>query len=202
MDVAALVENYGYPVILLGSLLEGESVLLAGGFAAHRGYLVLPGVIAVGALGGFLGDQILFHLGRRHGSHIVFRFPKVARQSQKMNKWLLRHQNFSIILVRFVYGMRLAGPVLLGMSGISPFRFFFLNLTGAIIWATLVSFLGYGSGVVLNALLSDIGKYEEITILVILFSSLIFSIVYRHRLNKHQVVLRREAGIADKIKSQ
>lgn len=201
MDVAALVQNYGYPAILLGSLLEGESVLLAGGFAAHRGYLVLPGVIAAGALGGFLGDQILFHLGRRHGPGIVFRFPKVAQQSQKMSKWLLRHQNFSIILVRFVYGMRLAGPVLLGMSGISSLRFFLLNLTGAIIWATLVSFLGYVSGMVLNALLSDLGKYEEITILFILFSSLVFGIVYRHRL-KHQVVLRREAGIADKIKPQ
>lgn len=179
MDVATLVQDYGYPVIFLGSLLEGESVLLAGGFAAHRGYLVLPGVIALGALGGFTGDQILFHLGRRHGVRVIKRFPCIERHARRVNDWAMHYQNLSIVIVRFVYGMRLAGPVLLGMSGIAPWRFAALNLLGAVAWAAIVVMLGYVSGAAMSVILSDFKQYEEMTLLTILAAGVIGGFIYR-----------------------
>ena len=52
VSVEQLVEAYGYPVILLGTLVEGQPVMLFGGFAAHRGYLdLVPWVILAGAVG-------------------------------------------------------------------------------------------------------------------------------------------------------
>ena len=38
----SLIDTYGYLTILIGTFLEGETILVLGGFAAHRGYLHLP----------------------------------------------------------------------------------------------------------------------------------------------------------------
>lgn len=58
MPLADLLREYGYYAVFLGTFLEGETVLVMAGFAAHSGYLQLPWVIAVA--GGTLGDQLYF----------------------------------------------------------------------------------------------------------------------------------------------
>jgi len=42
MDLQSFIENYGYAAILIGTFLEGETILVLAGLAAHQGYLVLP----------------------------------------------------------------------------------------------------------------------------------------------------------------
>ncbi len=68
LDLNALIAAYGYWVIFLGCLLEGETVLILGGMAAHQGALQLLQVIGLATLGGMLGDQLLFWTGRYSGS--------------------------------------------------------------------------------------------------------------------------------------
>jgi membrane protein DedA with SNARE-associated domain len=63
VDVAALVQDYGYYAVFVGALLEGETVLAMAGYAAFEGYLKLERVILIAAIGGFLGDQFFFYLG-------------------------------------------------------------------------------------------------------------------------------------------
>ena len=52
MELASLIQTYGYGIVLIGTVLEGETVLTLAGFAAHRGYLQLPLVIVTAAVGG------------------------------------------------------------------------------------------------------------------------------------------------------
>src|SRR5262245_1845677 len=78
MDLASLLQGYGYSVVVVGTVLEGETILALAGLAAHRGYLALPWVIAAAAAGGFLGDQIYFFVGRFYGPRVLARFPKLA----------------------------------------------------------------------------------------------------------------------------
>ena len=61
------VTHFGYMAILIGTFLEGETILVLGGFLAHRGYLHLPWVIASAFAGTFAGDQLYFYLGRFKG---------------------------------------------------------------------------------------------------------------------------------------
>jgi membrane protein DedA with SNARE-associated domain len=63
----SLLATYGYPILIIGTFLEGETVLILGGVSAHLGYLSLNWVIACGFCGTLLGDQFYFFLGRRHG---------------------------------------------------------------------------------------------------------------------------------------
>ena len=71
MSLETMIATYGYGAVLVGTFLEGETVVLLGGFAAHRGYLDLPWVIAVAFAGSLLGDQLYFYLGRRHSARIL-----------------------------------------------------------------------------------------------------------------------------------
>lgn len=66
-----LVTDYGYLAILIGTFLEGEVILVIGGFLVHRGYLDLPVVIAVAFIGTLVGDQLYFNLGRTRGKRFT-----------------------------------------------------------------------------------------------------------------------------------
>ena len=160
MDLAALIGTYGYWAVALGCLLEGETVLLLAGFAAHRGYLQWPVVVAVAAAAGFAGDMAFFLLGRRFAPQILARWPQVAAQRQRLDGWLQRYDAWVVVSVRFLYGFRIAGPVLIGASGMAWTRFAAFNALGAVLWAVLLSGLGWFFGHAAQALLGKAQHYE------------------------------------------
>ena len=183
MNLQTLIEQYGYLAIFIGTLLEGETVLLLGGFAAHRGYLELPWVIAIATAGGFLGDQILFFLGRRHGAHILARFPSWQDRAKRVHALFQRFHAPLIVLVRFLYGLRIVGPIVIGSSGVPPARFFIYNLIGAVIWALLFGVLGFVFGHAVTLALADIQNYEEIVLGAIALISIALWGYFRKRKN-------------------
>ena len=161
MDLASLLQGYGYSVVVVGTVLEGETILALAGLAAHRGYLALPWVIAVAAAGGFLGDQIYFFVGRFYGQRVLDRFPKLAPGVARVSRVLDRYGAPIIILVRFMYGLRAVGPIAIGMTGVHWLRFALFNALGAILWAVLIGSLGYALGSALTLVLGDLKHIEE-----------------------------------------
>lgn len=160
MNLPDLIETYGYAAVFLGAVLEGETVLLLAGFAAHRGYLSLPAVMMAAFLGGVAGDQLFFHLGRHFGPRLPERFPRLRSRLERVNALLRRHAIPLVLGMRFLYGLRTAGPTAVGMSGFSPWRFLMLNLVGALVWATVISGAGYLFGQALEWLSADLRRYE------------------------------------------
>ena len=45
MSIETIIAAYGYPALFVGTVLEGESILVIAGFLAHRGLLFLPWVV-------------------------------------------------------------------------------------------------------------------------------------------------------------
>lgn len=162
MNLAGLVADYGYVTVLVGSLLEGETVLLLAGAAVHKGYLSFLGVTVLAFCGGTLGDQVLFAIGRRHGVALLQRYPRLEAKAVPVRTAILRYQGLLIVGVRFMYGLRLAGPFVIGMSEVSSRRFAWLNMLGAAIWAPLVVGVGYAFGHTLEWLMTDIARFEAI----------------------------------------
>jgi len=160
MDVAGLVTSYGYWALAIGTLLEGETFLVLAGFAAHRGYLDFPVVVAVGALGGFTGDACFFLLGRRKGRPFLDRRQSWAPSLAPVRRRLERNQTALILGSRFMYGLRILIPCLLGTSDVRVPRFLFLNAVGAAAWAFLYAGGGYVFGVSLDRVLGDVARYE------------------------------------------
>ncbi len=166
--VSSLVGTYGYLLVFAGTLLEGETVLLAAGFAAHQGLLDWRIVVALAFVGGTLGDQLAFLLGRWKGNALIERFPALARRAPQVHRLLERFDLILILMVRFLYGLRIAGPVIMGSSRIPLARFSFLNMVGAVIWAVLIAGAGYTFGAATESMFSNLDRIEEIMLLVIL----------------------------------
>ena len=157
----SFLAKYGYVAILLGTAFEGETIMIMGGFSAHRGYLkLLPWVVLAGFVGNFIQNQVYFILGRRYGNRTVEKHPDWKPRLQKANGWLERFRSALIIGVRFVPGFRTIGGVAIGMSDVSTGRFIVLNLIGAVLWALVIGFLGYLCGHVLELILGEIKQLE------------------------------------------
>ncbi|HXH04572.1 MAG TPA: DedA family protein [Candidatus Competibacteraceae bacterium] len=154
------IEHYGYWAILLGTFLEGETILLLGGFAAHRGYLELPWVVFCAFVGSFAGDQLYYYVGRRCGWDWLARHPRSKPQVERIQRLLDRYHAPLIVGIRFLYGLRIAGPFVFGMARVPARTYLWLNALGAAIWALSFGAIGFFVGEALQRMLGDIKEIE------------------------------------------
>ncbi|HEX7045676.1 MAG TPA: DedA family protein [Burkholderiales bacterium] len=164
-----LIQDYGYLAILIGTFLEGETILVLGGLAAHLGYLDLTWVIASAFVGSFFGDQLYFYIGRFYGPRILAKRLSWQANAARVYKHLHRHQNFLILTFRFYYGLRNVTPFALGASQVSPLRYFVLNLIGAVIWAVTLGTLGFLFGEAFRLFLDDFHRRGLYVLGVVVF---------------------------------
>jgi membrane protein DedA with SNARE-associated domain len=172
MTLETLIVTHGYSLLAVGCFLEGETVLVLAGVAAHRGYLDPVAVVGLAASAGFTGDQFFFWLGRRHGERLLARWPSLAQHAQGVPGLIGRHAGAMIIGVRFAYGLRIAGPMLIGMSSVPAARFAIFNATGALLWAVVVGGAGWLFGRAAEALLGDLRHLEGWLFLAVLAGGL------------------------------
>ncbi len=185
MSLEEVVNHYGYIGILIGTFLEGETILVIAGFLAHRGYLELPVVIAIAFTGTLIGDQLYFYIGRIKGHEFIEKRPGWKSKTDRVFYLLNQYDALFILGFRFLYGIRTIAPFVLGASGVSPIRYLALNTCGALIWATLIGVLGYYFGHALEILIDEIKQYEARVITGLLLVGTTVWILYHWRENKH-----------------
>ena len=130
-------------------LVPGETMVIIGGVAAGQGDQKLLLVIAAGAGGAFLGDNMAYVIGDRMSGYI-------QRQADQRPKWHARLEWADeqihirggplLITARFIPGGRTALTVSSGITH-QPRRWFVGWVAAAtIIWATYAALLGYLGG--------------------------------------------------------
>ena len=180
-DLAGIIDAYGYWAVALGSFLEGETVLALAGLAAYRGYLDFYLVCVVAGMCGFAGDQMYFFLGRFRGAQMLARFPNVQERAHKFDRLLARYHAPLIVGIRFMYGFRILGPVMLGMGRVPAWKFMVFNFIGAVIWAPLIAGIGYVFGNVLQSILHDLKRVEEYAFLAVLLVGMGLFVLHWYR---------------------
>lgn len=160
----SFVTNYGYPVILLGTFFEGETIMVLGGLVAHLGYLSLGWVILSGMAGCLVGNQLWFFLGRRHGRRLLEERPAWRDRVEKVMQRLEGHHNLVIFGFPFVYGFRIVTPIAIGLSNIPYRRFLVLNVLGVATWACLIGGAGFVFGNALETFLGEVKHYEMMVV--------------------------------------
>ncbi|WP_427914926.1 DedA family protein [Ramlibacter sp. MMS24-I3-19] len=173
------IEHYGYLAVLLGTLLEGEAILMLAGFLAHQGHLDLGAVLLIAFVAGSTGDQLFFWLGRAWGPPLLERSARLARAGEQVGTLLRCYDAALIFGIRFMYGLRIAGPIALGALGVSPRRFAVFNVLGAAVWAPLVGGAGYLSGHALEAWLGDLQWLEGLLVVLVAGGALILAVAHR-----------------------
>ncbi|WP_147819615.1 DedA family protein [Salidesulfovibrio onnuriiensis] len=160
-SLADIVSTYGYLAVVIGTMLEGEIVLVVAGFLAHQGYLNIDGVMLCAFFGSLTGDQCFFLLGRGKGAEFLSRRPHWQARTQRIRTMLHEHKRKVMLGFRFMYGLRSVVPLVLGASGFPLRMFIAYNAIGAALWAVVVGYGGYFFGYALEAFFDDISKYEH-----------------------------------------
>lgn len=175
------IVHFGYLALFVGTFFEGETILILGGFLAHRGYLQLPGVILFAFLGTLTGDYLYFFLGRSRGEAFLKKRPAWRNKTERI--FSLIHKNKYILMLgfRFLYGIRTVTPFVLGMSGINTFSFICMNFLGASVWAISFGVLGYLFGQTMEIIIKDIERYEFWVMSGIALIGFLVFIVRRYR---------------------
>jgi membrane protein DedA with SNARE-associated domain len=179
-----------YLILLLGSFVEGESVVLTAGFFAYKGYLSLPLIILVSFLGTLFADQLLFFIGRWYGPGLLERRPKLKETSKRVFVLLHKYHTWYILGFRFVYGVRIASPLVIGAAGITVQRFVILNFIAAIIWSVLSCLAGYLLGYFfaskIEIVIHKAIQFQKITVGVIVLAIVVSSLSIYWRKKKRE----------------
>ncbi|HEV2350746.1 MAG TPA: DedA family protein [Terriglobia bacterium] len=146
--------RYGYWVIFFGVMLEnggipvpGETVLLFAGFLAHEGKINLERAILTAIAGASLGDTLGYCLGHYGGKAFVEwlrrRLGFFGRHFQKAQTYYLKHGQWAVFVARFITGLRMFSGLFAGSFSMPYLRFLAFDFSGAVIWATSITCVGF-----------------------------------------------------------
>ncbi|HSR12253.1 MAG TPA: DedA family protein [Thermodesulfobacteriota bacterium] len=162
MNLEYLIQSYGYLAVLVGTFMEGETILILAAFASYQGYLALPWVVLSAWCGACCGDQMFFFLGRKWSGRVLERFPSWRDRAVRVHKFLDRFQPWAIFLYRYMYGFRSITPFVIGNGPMPAVRFIPLNMLSVFLWAAVVGSLGYLFANTLGSVLGSLKKFEMI----------------------------------------
>lgn len=141
-----------FVIALLDSILPivpGETLVIIGGVAAGQGTQELWLVIAAGAVGAFLGDNLAYLLGRRFSDRVnAWADQSVKRRARldAADRQIKIRGGMLLITARFIPGGRTILTVSSGLTG-QPWRWFALWVaTATTIWASYAALLGFFFG--------------------------------------------------------
>jgi membrane protein DedA with SNARE-associated domain len=137
------LRQYGPIGIFVGAGFEGQTAVIVGGLLARQHIVQLWLVLISATAGSGIVDQLLFVAGRRFRTH---RWVVRATQQQAFARALTFIERFPISYIlafRFIFGLRVASPIAVGVSQVPTWRFTVLNVLGAIIWATAFTMAGF-----------------------------------------------------------
>jgi len=138
-----LLQEYGYVILFVWSILEGEVGLLMAGIMSHSGHMDLGLSIFIAGLGGFAGDQLYFYIGRFNKGFIQRKLHS-QRRKFAIAHLLLRKYGWPLIFIqRYLYGLRTVIPMSIGITKYSARQFALINLLSAWVWAAITIIPAY-----------------------------------------------------------
>ena len=132
-------------------ILPAEAAVTAAAVLAGQGQLSIVAVMLAAGLGAFVGDNVVYWIGRAAGRPLV---AKVLRgrtdRLETVEEQFRRSGGILIVIGRFIPGGRTAVAVSAGVLHFSWPRFLAWDAFAAVIWAFQATLPGYIGGVVVE----------------------------------------------------
>lgn len=152
-----LFVQYGYGIVFTAILLDnaglpipGELLLLVFGAGARSGDLDLGLGLLVAWAAALSGDIVGYWLGRLTGDRVLRTYCRMTLGSgacvRRAVGYYDRYGSTTVIVGRFVMGVRAFLSPLAGSAGMPFHRFLLFDSLGALLWSGLFLALGYGFG--------------------------------------------------------
>jgi len=181
-----LLKEYGYIILFMWSILEGETGLVMAGVMVHTEDMKLFTAILVATLGGFIGDQIYFYIGRFNRSYIHEKLKSQRRKFALATLLLRKYGWFIIFFQRYMYGLRTIIPMSIGTTRYSAKTFAVVNFLSAIVWASATIILAYIFGEEILEII-HFAKNHVLYILPFLIATLVSIALFFHFKTKKRV---------------
>lgn len=183
---------YGYWTVFFGVMLEnaglpipGETILLVAGYFSATDHLNIGLVMLVAATGAVIGDNIGFAVGHHFGRRFILKvgrfFFLTPKRFEHMENYFKSHGNKTILVARFITGLRVFAALLAGASNMRWRIFLAYNLAGAIIWSIVITTLGYVFGQSLPLLVEWVGRSGTVLLIVGVIAAFIAWRIHRFR---------------------
>lgn len=141
-------------IAIVGSLVPGTTILIGIGALVGYGHLELWPILAWAVAGAVVGDGISYWIGHAYKESIRQRWP-FSRRPELIDRgeaFFLRYGGLSVVVGRFVPVMRAIVPVVAGILGMRPLRFYIANIASALLWAPAHILPGVLAGAALGGL--------------------------------------------------
>ena len=148
--LAALSE--AIPVV--GAVVPGSALVVGLGALVGLGHLPFWPILIAAILGAIFGDGLSYWFGRRYKAEALAlwplsRYPAMISASEAFFR---RHGAKSVAIARFTPVVRAFVPLIAGISGMTPGRFYMVNVLSAVAWAPLHVLPGAALGASLGVL--------------------------------------------------
>ncbi|HKM72690.1 MAG TPA: DedA family protein [Stellaceae bacterium] len=146
--VVMFVTAFGESFAFVSLLFPGTSLLIAAGVLMAAGSLPYFSIVAGAVVGAVLGDTVSFWIGHRFGGGLarVWPFTRNPELLPSGIRFFARHGGKSVFIGRFFGPMRAVIPLAAGVMRMPRDRFWFANVTSAIVWAPMLLFAGDAVG--------------------------------------------------------
>ena len=144
MFVTAFGESFAF----VSLLFPGTSLLIAAGALMAAGSLPYLPIVVGAVTGAVLGDTVSFWIGHRFGGGIARVWP-FSRNPELLSggiTFFARHGGKSVFIGRFFGPIRAVIPLAAGVMRMPRDRFWFANVTSAIVWAPMLLLVGDAVG--------------------------------------------------------
>jgi membrane protein DedA with SNARE-associated domain/membrane-associated phospholipid phosphatase len=124
-------------IAVIGTFVPGSTAMFLAGALTGTGSLSLGWVFVWAIAGAIAGDGMSFWLGGRYKERIVQLWP-FRRHPELLDagqRFFRKHGAKSVVLARFIGPLRAIVPVVAGMLGMPPLRFYGMNVLSALLWA-------------------------------------------------------------------
>ena len=121
----------------IGMLVPGATLMIGAGALVGLGVLDFWSMFAWAVAGAIAGDGVSYWIGHRYKDKLRALRPLRERPAllERGEAFFRRHGGKSVLLARFVGPVRPIVPVVAGMLGMRPSRFYLYNALSALAWA-------------------------------------------------------------------
>ena len=181
-----LFEQYGIYAVFALCTVEGDITLLLAGVLAHNGYFGSFSFLKVyiaGTLGGMVGDTFGYTLGRVFQKTVKnYSFYKMAQP--RIERLVDKFGGFSIIVSKYIYGIRTAMCLFNGVGRMPLPRFLFLDFVSCSIWVLILASVGYFFSGAITTIIGDFKQIGIALFFIVLFGVIAFYLIERYLLSE------------------
>lgn len=184
----SFITSAGYAALILFGFLEACCIPISSevtfGFAgvlAYQGHMNLALVIIIGSLAEMAGSYTSYYIGRAGGRPLVRRFGRYVLVSEsdvdRAERFLEGRGAWAIPVGRMLPFVRAIVSIVAGLVRVPPVRFGVLSAIGTVLYAVILSLIGYGVGSAWSSVshgLSDASYAIVAVVVVVLVAGFFF----------------------------